>query len=590
MLRKTKIVATMGPAVDRRETMEELLRAGMNIARFNFSHGTHEEQGQRIAMLREASEHTGIPVAILLDTKGPEIRTGAIAGGGTITLLPGAPVVLTTEEIDGTAERISISYNRLPEEVNPAGHIFIADGLIDLEIREVRGQEISCVVRSGGVMGSRKNVNVPGVRTGLPAVTERDIADIEFGISAGVDFIAASFIRKASDILEVQHIVDRCKAPTRIIAKIEDEEGLENISAIARVSGGVMVARGDLGVQLETQQIPLAQKRIIRECNLQNKPVITATQMLDSMISNPKPTRAELTDVANAIFDGTDAVMLSGETANGAYPVESVHMLDRIAREVEHSREYGERSRQYFTFHQSDHDISEAITRAAYVVATDIQAAAIISPSLRGNSPRLLSKYRPFQPIIAVTTSDVVQRQLLLHWGVHPLLTEYVNDSDKMVQNALRLALKHQFIQRNDKVVSAFGMPLNSPIMMNTIKVHFVGNILNRGLRGIGGIRSGTIVKARSFDEAKQRLRLNGTEILLVPELTEQYRPILAAVRGVIAEQKLALDLEALEEQIPGLVVVADVRDAYRQFEQRQSISIHGEEKLVYEGYVSADE
>lgn len=587
MLRKTKIIATMGPAVDDEATMERLLQAGMNVGRFNFSHGTHEEQKGRIEMLRRASERTGIPVAILLDTKGPEIRTGNIKDGGKISLLPDQPITLTTEEVPGTASLLSISYTNLPREVYPGGHIFIADGLVDLEVVHTGDTEIQCIVRNGGIIGSRKNVNVPGVRTGLPAVTEKDIKDIEFGIANNIDFIAASFIRKATDIAEVQHIVDRHKASTRIIAKIEDEEGLSNITEIVAASGGVMVARGDLGVQLQTEEIPLAQKRIIRECNLQNKPVITATQMLDSMISNPKPTRAELTDVANAIFDGTDAVMLSGETANGAYPVESVEMLHRIALEVEKSHEYLERSRQYFQFHQSETDISEAITRAAYVVATDIQAAALISPSLRGNSPRLLSKYRPSQPVIAVTTSDVVQRQLLLHWGVYPLLSEYVNDSDKMIQNSLRLALKHDYIRRNDKVVSAAGMPLNSPIMMNTIKVHFVGNILNRGHRGFGDICSGTIVKARSFEQAKQRLRMNGTEILLIPELTEEYTPVLGSVRGVLVEQKALIDLAALHTQFPHLVVVADIRDAYRQFEQNQSISLHGDEKLVYEGWVT---
>ncbi len=587
MLRKTKIIATMGPAVDDQMMMERLLQAGMNVGRFNFSHGTHEEQLGRIEMLRRASERTGIPVAILLDTKGPEIRTGKIKDGGKINLQPGHQITLTTEEVPGTTSLLSISYRNLPQEVYPGGHIFIADGLVDLEVIKSGLTEIQCVVRNGGIIGSRKNVNVPGVRTGLPAVTEKDIEDIEFGIANNIDFIAASFIRKATDIAEVQHIVDRHKASTRIIAKIEDEEGLSNIAGIVAASGGVMVARGDLGVQLQTEEIPLAQKRIIRECNLQNKPVITATQMLDSMISNPKPTRAELTDVANAIFDGTDAVMLSGETANGAFPVESVAMLHRIALEVEKSSEYIERSRQYFQFHQSETDISEAITRAAYVVATDIHAAALISPSLRGNSPRLLSKYRPSQPVIAVTTSDVVQRHLLLHWGVYPLLSEYVNDSDKMIQNALRLALKHNYIRRNDKVVSAAGMPLNSPIMMNTIKVHFVGNILNRGHRGFGEICSGNIVKARTLEQAKQRLRMNGMEILLIPELTKDYAPLLGGVRGVLVEQKVFIDLAALQAQFPKLVVVADIRDAYRQFEQNQSISLHGDEKLIYEGWVT---
>ena len=391
MLRKTKIVATMGPSVDEVRVMRKLLIAGMNIARFNFSHGTYEEQRGRIDMLREAARSVGIPVAVLLDTQGPEIRTGVIRGGGTIDLQRGATIVLTTDTMEGDEHLLSVSYQNLPYEVQPGGYIFVADGLIRLEVSDVRDNRIHCIVRSGGTVGSRKNVNVPGVKTSLPAVTEKDVADIEFGVSMDIDFIAASFIRKASDVREVQALVDRAGAPVRIIAKIEDEEGLANISDITQTAHGVMVARGDLGVQLETEQIPIAQKRIIRVCNHLNKPVITATQMLDSMIQNPKPTRAESTDVANAIFDGTDAVMLSGETANGKYPIESVQTLHDIAIEVERSAEYIERGKQYFSFHHSSTDIGDAVTRAAYVVATDVEAEAIVAPSLRGNSPRMLS-------------------------------------------------------------------------------------------------------------------------------------------------------------------------------------------------------
>jgi len=578
----------MGPAVDDLELMKRLLQAGLNVARFNFSHGTHDEQKGRIEMLRTASAETGIPVALLLDTKGPEIRTGLIRDGGTITLNRDDTITLTTEEVAGTASLLSVSYGNLPREVHVGGHIFVADGLVDLEILEITDHEIHCIVRNGGVLGSRKNVNVPGVKTALPAVTEKDISDIEFGIAMGMDFVAASFIRKPQDVHAVQQIIDRGRSPMRVISKIEDQEGLENIKEITRLSSGVMVARGDLGVQLETVQIPLAQKRIIRECNLQNRPVITATQMLDSMINNPKPTRAELTDVANAIFDGTDAVMLSGETAGGKFPVESVQMLHSIAVEVESSREYIDRSKEYFFFHKTSNDIADAITKAAYVVATDVEASAIVAPSLRGNSPRLLSKYRPMQPIIAVTTSDVVYRQLLIHWGIYPLLAEHVNDSDTMIQNALRLAMQKGYTKRNDKVVTAAGIPLNSPIMMNTIKVHYMGNILNRGQRGFGRICSGNIVKAKSYDQAKQRLKLSGDEILLTGTLTAEYKPLLRHVRGVIVEDAPDVDLEEIRTINPDLVFVSDVRDAYRQFEHNQSISLDGEEKIVYEGFLDA--
>lgn len=586
MLRKTKIVCTMGPAVDDVNTMKELLEAGMNIARFNFSHGNHEEHRNRINLLREASVVTGIPVALLLDTKGPEIRTGVIAGGGTVELVRDAQIILTTDVIEGDANLLGVSYQNLPYEVIPGGHIFIADGLIDLEVTDIRDNRIHCIVRSGGTIGSRKNVNVPGVKTSLPAITEKDSADIRFGISMGMDFLAASFIRKPKDVQEIRSLIDRERGFMRIISKIEDQEGLENISEITRLSAGVMVARGDLGVQLETEQIPMAQKRIIRECNLQNKPVITATQMLDSMIINPKPTRAELTDVANAIFDGTDAVMLSGETANGKYPVRSVQTMHRIAVEIERSPEYIERSKQYFFFHKTGTDIADAITKAAYVVATDVQASAIVSPSLRGNSPRLLSKYRPIQPVIAVTTSEVVYRQLLLNWGIHPLLAEYVNDSELMIQNALNLALKKGYIRRNEKVVTAAGIPMSSPIMMNTIKVHYLGNILNRGQRGFGTICSGRIIKAGNYEEAKQLLSFDGREILLLQSLDAHFLPLLKNIRGLIVEGKSGVPLEELREANPDLVLVSEVRDAFRQLEHKQSISIDGEEKIVYEGFL----
>ncbi len=576
----------MGPAVDHLELMKDLLREGVNVGRFNFSHGTHDEQGGRIEMLRRASQETGIPVALLLDTKGPEIRTGTIKDGGSVTLNRGDQITLTTEEVEGTASLLSVSYVNLPGEVYPGGHIFIADGLVDLEVESVESERINCIVRNGGVFGSRKNVNVPGVKTSLPAVTDKDIADIQFAVKMNMDFIAASFVRKPRDVQQVQQLIDGAKSTIRIISKIEDQEGMDNIAEITRLSAGVMVARGDLGVQLETAQIPLAQKRIIRECNLQNKPVITATQMLDSMINNPKPTRAELTDVANAIFDGTDAVMLSGETASGKFPVESVRTLHKIAIEVEQSQEYIKRSKEYFYFHKTETDIADAITKAAYVVATDVEAAAIVAPSLRGNSPRLLSKYRPMQPVIAVTTSDVVYRQLLIHWGIYPILTDHVTDSDTMIQNALQLAMKSGYIKRNDKVVTAAGIPLNSPIMMNTIKVHYMGNILNRGQRGFGAICSGNIVKARSYEQAKQQLKLSGEEILLVTTLTTEYEPLLRHIKGVIVESAPGVPLERIRDINPELVFISDVRDAYRQFEHNQSVSLDGEEKIVYEGYL----
>jgi len=370
------------------------------------------------------------------------------------------------------------------------------------------------------------------------------------------------------------------------VAKIENHEGLDNIDEIIRVSNGIMIARGDLGVQLSTEQIPLAQKRIITKCMTQNIPVITATQMLDSMIHNPKPTRAELTDVANAIFDGADAVMLSGETAGGKYPVESVEMMDKIALAVETSPEYLERNQRYFKSITKSSDVGHALAKAAYVVAQEIEASAIVTPTLRGNTPRILSNYRPEQNIIAVTTSQFAYRQLLLYWGIFPLATEHVQDSDLMIQNALRLALQNGFIKKPERVVTAAGIPLNSPLPMNTIKIHFLGSILNRGHRGFGGRCSGPIVKGDSYQQAQKRLQLDGTEILLVRSLGREFLPLLKSLKGILIEQDSALSEEDILEVNPKLVAIADIPDAVSQFEDNQLVTLEGSEKIIYEGFI----
>lgn len=583
-LRKTTIVCTLGPAVDDLDRMKDLLRAGMNIARFNFSHGDHAEQARRLEMIRRASTETGIPVGILLDTKGPEIRTGVMADDAKVQLEPEHRITITTEEIEGTADRVGINYKQLPHEVGPGKHIFVADGLIDLEVLSVEGTEVHCVVRSGGTLGSRKNVNIPGVRVSLPAITDKDKKDITFAIDHGMDFIAASFVRKPADVSEIQRILQDRGCDIHVIAKIEDREGLENIEDIIRVSQGIMVARGDLGVQLSTEQIPLAQKRIIDACNRANKPVITATQMLDSMIQNSYPTRAETTDVANAIFDGTDAVMLSGETAGGSYPVRATETLHRIAMAVEESPEYLARCEKYFTFHQSSSDIGHAIAKAAYLVARDIEASAVVAPTLRGNTPRLISKFRPRANIIAVTTSETAFRQLLLPWGIFPILSEHVTDSELMIQKALQRSLHRGYVSRLDKVVTAAGIPVNSPFPMNTIKVHFLGNILNRGHRAAGGTCSGRIVKAKTVEEAAAAIKNTGDEILLTPTLEPEHRPLLGSLVGVVVEEETYLSPEEALAENPELVMIAEVPEAVDQFEENQIVSLDGAEKIIYEG------
>lgn len=590
ILRKTKIICTIGPASDNIGTIKQLLIEGMNIARLNFSHGDHEYHKSNIEKIREASKQLGIPVAILLDTKGPEIRTGNIKDGKTIKLINGKKITLTTDEVDGNEEILSISYKNLPKEISVGKHIYIADGLIDLIVDSVYGNNIICTIINGGEIGSKKNVNIKGVKTLLPAITEKDEKDIIFGIGQNVDFIAASFIRKPSDVLEIKNILDRYNSKIDIISKIEDEEGLENINEIIRLSNGIMIARGDLGVQIKPEEIPLVQKRIILKCNLANRPVITATQMLDSMINNPKPTRAETTDVANAIFDGTDAVMLSGETANGKFPLEAVKIMHNIALEVEKSQEYQDKCKNYFYFYDSKNNITESIAKATFVIAKEIEANAIISPTLHGNTPKLISKYRPIQNIIAVTTSDIVQRKLLLYWGIYPIITDLVSDSDIMLNNALKTALDHGYVNNFDKIVFVAGVPIKSPLMLNLIKVHQICNILGNGKLGFGGKCWGKIIKAEDISEAILNIKGDNTEILLTKYLDDNFKPLLKNINGVILEGYSAIPWEDIKAINPNIVLISGVTKAMENFENNLIVSMDGEEKLIYEGVIKLDD
>ena len=584
-LRKTKIICTMGPAVKNLESIKQLMLAGMNIARFNFSHGDHIYHKEMIDLVRAASKEVGIPVALLLDTKGPEIRTGAIKDGKTINLITGNKITLTTDEVEGTDKLLSISYKKLPEEITAGKHIYIADGLVDLEVEKVEGKLIKCIVRNGGEFGSKKNVNVIGVKTSLPAVTEKDVADIVFAVEQKMDFIAASFIRKPTDVREIQNILNKYKSKINIISKIEDEEGLENIDEIIRVSDGIMVARGDLGVQINTEEIPLVQKRIISKCNKENKPVITATQMLDSMIHNPKPTRAETTDVANAIFDGTDAIMLSGETANGKFPVLAVKTMHNIALSIESSLEYAEKCKTYFEFGKNN-NMSDTIAKGAFMIASEIRAGSILTPTTQGTTPKLISKYRPIQNIIAVTTSEEVQRRLLIYWGIYPIVTELVSDSDLMINNALKVAIDNNYVKNFDKVVILAGVPISSPIMLNMIKVHQVCNILGKGTRGFGKPSSGKIVKAEDISEAIMSIKGDGEEILLTKYIDETFKPLFKNLKGIILEEYSAIHWDEIKKENPNLSYVAGVTHALKYLENGLIVTVDGEEKLIYEGVI----
>jgi pyruvate kinase len=585
-MRKTKIVCTLGPSSEEVGILSDLLRAGMNVARFNMAHGDLDYHARTIARAREAGRATGIPVATLIDIKGPEVRTGTVAGGAPVELLTGSPCTVTVDDAPCTADRVSITYHDLPDQAVPGIHILIADGLIDLEVISVEGREARCAVRSGGTLGSHKNVNIIGIRSRLPAVTEKDIANLQFAVAHDMDFVAASFVRKPDDILEIRQILLREGSHMQIVAKIEDAEGVANIDEILRVSDGIMIARGDLGVQLATEEMPLVQKRIILKCHEQNKAVITATQMLDSMIYNPRPTRAEATDVANAIFDGTDAVMLSGETASGKHPLEAVQVMDSIARTVETSPEYESRVRRFFRLDQGVEDIAQSVTRSAFLVAREIGATAIITPTLHGNTPRLISKYRPSQPVIAVTPSDAVQRRLLLYWGVYPLMCELGDSSDMVQNNALSAAMEKGLVKKYDKVVIVAGVPLHSPIMLNTIRVHFVGNVLAKGQRGFGGYRSGRVVKVEDALDAELRLKHDGTEVLVARFLTPEFLPLLTGLQGIILEESSYLSPEQIRAVAPQVATIASVTAAMLMLEDGLTVTLHGEECVVYEGVI----
>ncbi|MDR0684371.1 MAG: pyruvate kinase [Spirochaetaceae bacterium] len=599
-IRNTRIICTMGPAVDSVDKIRALIRAGMNIARFNFSHGDHKDKAESIAMVRKAAELEKATIALLADTKGPEIRTGLVKGGGNIVLesgetvdvmasedgekLYGADGALTLKE--GGRTRVTVSYELLADDIRDGARILIADGLLSLEFISLEGRVMRCRVEAGGELGSRKNVNVLGVHTRLPAMSAQDMADLRFAAGEGMDCVAASFIRKRQDVTTIQKFLASIGSDMPVIAKIEDEEGLDNISDIIRVSAGVMVARGDLGVQIPPEQVPLAQKRIIELCNNEGKPVITATQMLDSMIRNPRPTRAEAADVANAILDGSDCVMLSGETANGAYPEEAVETMNRIALTVEASDVY----RRYQLerrgrLHRSG-DMPQSIAESAVLIAETVKAACIITPTISGNTARLVSKYRPLRPIIGASPSEEIRRRMLLYWGIIPLAVQNELDSEATIQGAQSAAIKEGFIKVSDKVVFTAGMPVNSPYSANTIQIHVIGKILGRGQRGFGGRCTGRIVKANTLDEASYLLRSSGGEILLTHTLDNSFIPIIRIARGIIVEGSSEFPRDMLRMINPNIVYIAQVEKAMANIEEHITVTIDGTEKIVYDGTI----
>lgn len=455
-MRRTKIVCTMGPNENDYELLLKLAKT-MDVARFNFSHGNHEEHLGRLEMLRKARKEVGRPIAALLDTKGPEIRTGVLEGGNKITLQEGDEITLTTEEVVGTKQKIYINYEHLHEDVKPGNVILIDDGLIGLEVLSVNGQEIHCKVTNGGELGERKGVNVPNVSIQLPSITEKDIEDIRFGISEEFDFIAASFVRSADAIRQIRALLDEAGSQMKIIAKIESQEGLDNLDSIIDEADGIMVARGDLGVEVEARRLPHLQKEIIEKCNFHGKLVITATQMLDSMIRNPRPTRAEVTDVANAVENGTDAVMLSGETANGKYPVEAAETMASIVEYSEQFLDYKQFKTRLVerTVYES---IGNAVCAASVTTAHELHAKAIVAPTLTGITASMIAKYRPRTNIFALSPSQVTTRQMMLYWGVTPIWARRAETTDELFESSLEELKSMGYVDSGDLCIITAGV------------------------------------------------------------------------------------------------------------------------------------
>ncbi len=457
-MKKTKIICTMGPNSDDEALMRKLVQGGMDVARFNFSHGTHEEQKTRMDMLKKIRDEEKKPVAILLDTKGPEIRTGVLKDGKKVLLKAGEKLALTTEEIEGDAGRVSITYPGLVEDVQAGSRILIDDGLIELKVTGKENTEILCTIVNGGELGERKGVNVPNVPVRLPAITDKDREDIRFGVEQKIDFIAASFVRNAECILEIRSFLKECNAPyIPIIAKIENAEGIQNIDEIVRCADGVMVARGDLGVEIPAEEVPYLQKLLIQKCNDNYKPVITATQMLDSMIRNPRPTRAEVTDVANAVYDGTDAVMLSGETAAGKYPVEALQMMVHIVENTEEHLDYKQILEKEEA--QRMRSASSALAHAAVTTAQNLGAKCIITPTVSGATARVVSKFKPKTEIIGMSPSEATLRRMQLFWGVRPLKSIEAASTEEVCSSAIDLVCAKQLAETGDIVVLTAGIP-----------------------------------------------------------------------------------------------------------------------------------
>ena len=579
-MKKTKIVATIGPASESEEILRALFESGVNVCRLNFSHGNHEEHQVRIDTIKKVREEMGLPIGLMLDTKGPEIRLGDFRDG-RIVLNQGDHFTLTTRDILGDNSIVNISYEELPKDVKVGNMILIDDGLVELEVLEIKDTEIECIALNNGELSNHKGVNVPHVEINLPAITEKDKGDIIFGIKNDIDFIAASFIRKAEDVTNIRKIIEENDGEhIHIISKIENQQGVDNIEEILKASDGMMVARGDLGVEIETEIMPLVQKDLIKRCNNHGKPVITATQMLDSMMRNPRPTRAEVTDVANAIFDGTSAIMLSGETAAGKYPVDSVKTMYKIAVKTEGALDYENILKTRAD--GSETTTTNAISRATCYTAHDLKAAAIVTATSSGHTSKAISKFKPKTPIIAATNSERVMRRLSLVWGVYPVLAPMSATTDEVVSNSVEAAVKGGYISEGDLIVITAGVPVGISGTTNLIKVHTIGKVLLTGT-GIGN--KSVIGKVRIYkDEASFAEKFKDGDIIVANSTDRDMMRFIEKASAIVTEHGGLTShgaIVGLNFEVPTIVGASDATSI---LEDGKVVTIDSATGQIYEG------
>ncbi|MEJ7289583.1 pyruvate kinase [Staphylococcus epidermidis] len=583
-MRKTKIVCTIGPASESEEMLEKLMNAGMNVARLNFSHGSHEEHKARIDTIRKVAKRLNKTIGLLLDTKGPEIRTHNMKDG-LIVLEKGKEVIVSMNEVEGTPEKFSVTYENLINDVNIGSYILLDDGLVELQVKEINKDkgEVKCDILNTGELKNKKGVNLPGVKVNLPGITDKDADDIRFGIKENVDFIAASFVRRPSDVLDIRQILEEEKAEITIFPKIENQEGIDNIEEILEVSDGLMVARGDMGVEIPPESVPMVQKDLIRKCNKLGKPVITATQMLDSMQRNPRATRAEASDVANAIYDGTDAVMLSGETAAGQYPEEAVKTMRNIAVSAEAAQDYkkllSDRTKLVET------SLVNAIGVSVAHTALNLNVKAIVAATESGSTARTISKYRPHSDIIAVTPSEKTARQCAIVWGVNPVVKEGRKTTDALLNNAVATAVETGRVSNGDLIIITAGVPTGEKGTTNMMKIHLVGDEIAKG-QGVG--RGSVVGHAIVADSASD---LEGKDlsdkVIITNSVDETLVPYVEKAIGLITEENGITSPSAIIGLEKGIPTFVGVEQATKEIKNDMLVTLDASQGKVFEGYAN---